>query len=223
MISATQCRRTLAIIGLTLPLSALAAIQTYDESVDGDLSAILNNPTVIGGVITDGLEIIGSEQFHDAYVSIGDSVKFTIGAGLTMTANVTGSVTIGLPITQAEMTFSLGNAPYSAVYTLDIASDATPQWYERVPVITPRGTSYDSIPVQAPLLIEGDWFLGTSGYGIQYDYALPCETKDTNRVCGLAEVDYAFSIAPAAVPLPAAAYLLGSALIGLGVFRRRRG
>ncbi len=216
---------SLGAVLIALVSNSYAATVSYDEAVDGDLSSNPNTPTIIPAVITDSLIVTGSEEFHNAYNQIGDNFMFSIGTGLQLQGSATGSIAVQSPILEADWTFKIGRAPFDTVFSLELSSSSAPVWKEWITVPGGGYRGGDGIEqniITAPVFTEGDWFVVSSSYSLQYDFELPCETIGNARVCGFAEVNYelAFNVAP--VPIPAAVWLLGSALFGLCFTARRK-
>lgn len=184
-------KQSLALIGLTLSLSANAATVNYSESADGELG-FLNTTFTLNEA---GVNTISGSLSNSTTGFDNDSFFLSLDSSVVITG-------------------------FSFVYSNG----------------TEVGTNFD--PNWALQELDGSTFLSTGDYDISTDSnsgsvsVAPPYTFDSYRVWlgggtfgasdpgYSASADWIVSIETTAVPIPAAAWLFGSALLGLGIVKR---
>lgn len=195
----------LAGIVLLISNSVNAAVITYDESVNGDLAGGLSSQTYLGNLDIGINSISGEYSWTDFLITDDDTAAFTVSDGhqinsLFINYDYTPDYQVAIRLQQ-----DIGNDVYTDILNFNIGLD-DPSSLLNINFIS----SDTDILIDASLGVLGSGNYRLGSYGMRKNGSDP------------SYLNYKWSMNVSAVPVPAAAWLFGSGLIGLVGFARRK-
>ena len=192
------------LLGLLLTFPAMAAT-VWDERIDGDLSNDPRSPSLVS--LGLGSNVIGGSMVSPS--DTRDFVTFAIGPGQQLSQLLLLEYLDG-------NNGGPGNRGFHAVNTgatSRIPGAGTAADFLGGDHLDPAPPGTDLLPILAQARLAGTGFSVPLGVG-DYSYVI--------QQTGPQLTGYSLDFVVTAVPLPAAAWLFGSALLGLTVLARRR-
>jgi len=211
MCKVNKIRRLKMIIkSITSTIAALAMLNsinsfalTYDENIDGDFSNDDGVPTYIGELDIGTNIVNGTTDWVDISNPDTDIISFSVLSGQSLTSLIVEYT--------ADLNFEvfssfgriLSDDSFSSIQNFTIG-----EFDERgLGIIIPTGTDILTL-AGLTQLSAGDYGINLSGF---------------HKISGEPFIDYSFTMNVATVPIPAAAWLFGSGLIGLiGLASRKK-
>ena len=195
---------------ITSTIAALAMLNsinsfalTYDENIDGDFSNDDGVPTYIGELDVGTNIVNGTTDWVDISNPDTDIFSFSVLSGQSLTSLIVEYT--------ADLNFEvfssfgriLSDDSFSSIQNFTIG-----EFDERgLGIIIPTGTDILTL-AGLTQLSAGDYGINLSGF---------------HKISGEPFIDYSFTMNVATVPIPAAAWLFGSGLIGLiGLASRKK-
>ena len=184
------------IAALTMLYSINSFALTYNENIDGDFSNDYDFPTYIGELDIGANIVSGTTDWIDISNADTDSFSFSVLSGQSLTSLV---IDYSADYQNFEVFSFFGNILSDDSYS-PIQSFTIGEFDERgLGTIIPNGTDILSL-AGLTQLSAGDYRMSLAGF---------------HKIDGEPIIDYSFNMNVATVPIPAAAWLFGSGLVGL--------